>query len=151
MNYTFGKKGHGFEDRIVRDLHKTKVPFLYEPYALEYGAPILQGKCLDCDSYNVVQVKRYVPDFVSMDGKIVVEAKGNFTPVMRTKMAAVVRDNPNVIIRMLFQRNNWITTKHKRKYSDWCDAKGIAWAVGYKFPTAWKKDFRLAKHRGIQQ
>ncbi len=137
-----------FEECIAKDLHKSKVPFLYEPWTLQYFRRSRNAKCLDCKSKNVVDEHTYLPDFVSVDGMIVVEAKGNFTPPMRTKMIEVIRNNPNIQIRMLFQCDNWLTKKYKSRYSDWCKQKKITYAVGM-FPTEWKAEFRKAK-RGMQ-
>lgn len=151
VKYVFGRKGHGYEDKIVRDLNKTKTPFLYEPYPLVYYLRTRNAKCNECGSSDVSAQHDYIPDFVSMDGSIVVEAKGKFTPPMRTKMLAVKANHPNVIIRMLFQRNNWLTTKHKARYSDWCVRNNIEWAVGNQLPRKWKTEFKQAKQRGIQK
>jgi hypothetical protein len=44
-------------------------------------------------------------------------------------MAAVIEQNPDLDIRMLFMRNNPITKTSKTKYSDWCDKRGIKYHI----------------------
>lgn len=147
-NYEFGRKGHGYEDEIVRDLTKRKVPFLYEPFGLEYFIKVPRAECDNCGSKEVYTSHTYYPDFVSADESIIVEAKGKFTPAMRKKMLSVIENHPQYDIRILFMRDNWLTKRHVQHYTDWCRDHNIKCAVGL-FPSFWKKEFKEAARKTI--
>lgn len=80
------------------------------------------------------QVRKYRPDFKI--GRFIIETKGRWTPADRKKMGLVIEQNPELDIRMLFQRDNTITKKSKIRYSDWCEKRGITYAIG-KVPKEW--------------
>lgn len=134
----------GLEDGILVDLRRRRVPFDYEPFYLKYyiKPPGNKAFCADCGSTNVLIERNYLPDFVSKNGKIVVEAKGRFTSKDRTKMEKVVDQNKDVKIYMLFPSDNWITKNKKKRYSDWCRQKGISFYIGKVFPPELIKEFR---------
>ena len=75
--------------------------------------------------------RRYVPDFLVADN-ILIEAKGRFTSVDRTKMKLVCHWNPEYDVRMMFQRDNFITKRHKKRYSTWCKEHDIPYAFDEK-------------------
>jgi hypothetical protein len=83
--------------------------------------------------------KCYVPDF-ELPNKIYVEAKGLFTANDRTKMAKVKVAHPDLDIRLLFQRDNYLYKGSDTRYSDWCRALGFKFAIGTKVPKAWIKE-----------
>lgn len=125
----------GFELTIANQLKALGIEFEYETRTLSYKLPKRLGKCQDCGSENVVEQKVYTPDFI-LDNGIIIECKGKFTPSERTKMVQVLKDNPTSDIRILFQRDNWLTKKKKKKYSGWCEQKGITYAIG-TVPEGW--------------
>lgn len=123
---------------IATNLRKRGIKFSYEPFKLAYFLRKRGAICLDCGSKNCRERHSYTPDFVLGNG-VVVEAKGRFTSVMRTKMREVVAENPDKDIRMLFQRNQFMTKKKKHTYGEWCDKQGITWAEGKRVPEEWCK------------
>lgn len=104
----------GFEKKVAQCLESHKVEYGYETLVLGYTIPATKH--------------RYTPDFVLPNG-IIVEAKGAFTAPQRKKMAAVIEQNPDKDIRMLFMRNNPINKSSRTKYSDWCEKRGIPYHV----------------------
>jgi hypothetical protein len=132
----------GFEVRIAKALVRSRVPFRYEPYSLKYTTSMRNGTCKDCGGENVGQFRSYTPDFVSTSGSFVVEAKGKWVGRDRTKILEIIKQHPDVTFYMLFMRNNWLTTKRKTKYSDWCNAHGIEFSIGVNFPKKWKEEFK---------
>lgn len=80
---------------------------------------------------------RYIPDFVLANG-VIVETKGRLTQPDRAKMLNVVRDNPDLDIRFVFQRaGNRITrSKNSLTYWQWAEKHGFPWAQG-TIPEEW--------------
>lgn len=81
--------------------------------------------------------RNYIPDFKI--GSIYIEAKGRFTSADRTKMKLVKEQNPHLDIRLWFQRDNWLTSKKKSRYSDWARKNGFKYHVGDTLPKKWFK------------
>ena len=129
-----------YEANIAKDLKSKGIEFEYETVKVNYYLK-KKGKCENCDSVKSIFVhKSYTPDFII--SSMIVEAKGRFTSVDRTKMAQVVKENPNLDIRMLFMRDQWCTKTKKQKYSDWCDTHNIKFAFGISLPKEWLKELR---------
>lgn len=117
----------GFEKKIARLLIETGVDFKYEdteiPYVLE---------------------SIYTPDFSLGDG-VFIETKGNFDVESRRKHLAVKKQNPDVTILFIFQRDNKIHPKSKTRYSDWCKKHGFEYYVGEGLPVEWIKKYGTKK------
>ena len=126
-----------FEYSVASDLWKRKIAFGYEVESFPFFLEMYRGECRECGSKDVVSSRSYTPDFF-LPGGVVVEAKGKFTPKNRTRMLAFKESNPGVDIRMLFMRNNWISSKKRSTYGDWCDKHGFPWSVG-TVPKDWIK------------
>ena len=83
--------------------------------------------------------RTYNPDFIiirSNGTKLYVEVKGLFDYIEREKFLNILNSNPEKDIRILFSRDNKITKNSKTRYSDWCRAKGIKYAVK-TLPEEW--------------
>lgn len=92
--------------------------------------------------YTVPQsAHTYTPDFILPNG-VHVEVKGNFNREARTKMVLVIEQNPDVDIRLLFMRDNYISKKSKTKYSDFCKKRNIKYHVSVmgEIPKEWLDD-----------
>ena len=115
-------KRSAFEDAIALDLDNRGIKYGYESklfrYFTEHG---------------------YRPDFVFTGAKLVVEAKGYFTPSDRSKLIAV---RPVILdagwrIALLFQRaTNKLHRLSPTTYAEWCDRHGFEWAEG-TIPDSW--------------
>ena len=81
---------------------------------------------------------RYIPDFYLGNG-VYVESKGYFNSRDRGKMLRVKAQNPELDIRMLFQRaNNRITkSPNSLMYWEWAEKHGFPWAEGDVIPEEW--------------
>lgn len=124
-----------FEWLIALDLYERKRTWEYEAVVLDYEQKVYKGVCADCGSSEVKSARKYTPDWLLPNG-ILVESKGNFTPKNRTLMLDVIEANPDRDIRMLFQADNFMTRKKVGRYSDWCNKKGIKYAIG-RIPDEW--------------
>lgn len=104
----------GFEKTVALNLESRAVDFKYEEHSLPYEVPA---------STHV-----YTPDFLLPSG-IFVEAKGKFDTAARKKMEQVIKQHPELDIRMLFMRDNFIQKTSKTRYSTWCEKRGIKYHV----------------------
>lgn len=129
-----------FETRLGEELVALGVDFTYESTAYRYNLKPYNASCHSCGSKEVYEDRQYTPDFFLPNG-IIVEAKGKFTAAMRTKMLAVIKTNPELDLRMVFMRDNWLTSAKKKRYSDWCTYHGIKSAVG-SIPEEWINEKR---------
>jgi hypothetical protein len=118
-----------YERKVAAYLTKEKVPFEYETLKIPFVVP--------------AKKRVYNPDFMLPNG-IIVEAKGNLDRAAREKMALVMEQNPHLDIRMLFMRNNRIMKTSKTKYSDWCEKRGITYAIDEdgRIPLEWLEEAR---------
>ena len=79
----------------------------------------------------------YNPDFVLVNG-VMLETKGYWDAEDRRKIKAVMRDNPDIDLRMVFQAPyNKISKKSKTTYAQWCEKHGIKWAAAHAIPIDW--------------
>jgi hypothetical protein len=124
-----------FEERLAAQLQKKGVKFTYESETWKYEKKPYNATCLDCGSRRVMETRDYTPDFFLPSG-IVVEAKGKFTSPMRTKLLAVRESNPDRDLRIVFQRDNPLTSTKKKTYTGWAKQKGFKCAVG-EIPDDW--------------
>ena len=126
-----------FEERIARDLGEGN--YTYECSTLLYNKRTNRALvCQDCGSGHVLVKAKYLTDFRLPNG-IYIEAKGWLKPSDRTKMVSVIKCNPELDIRMLFQKDGWCTKQKKQKYSDWANKNKIKWAIG-KVPISWVRE-----------
>ncbi len=81
----------------------------------------------------------YTPDFtiVRANGsQLYIETKGYFRAEHRTKMRHVKRCNPNLDIRIIFQKNLMINKKTGFSYCKWAKKNSFPCAVG-TIPKEW--------------
>lgn len=119
----------GFERKVAKYLETNKVPYEYESIKVPYVVPSKK--------------RTYNPDFELPNG-IIVEAKGKLDRLVREKMALVFEQNPDLDIRFLFMRDNKISKNSKTRYSDWCEKRGIKYAISEegKIPDEWLEEAR---------
>tara|TARA_R100001082_G_scaffold21477_1_gene10316 strand:+ start:607 stop:957 length:351 start_codon:yes stop_codon:yes gene_type:complete len=79
----------------------------------------------------------YTPDFILPNG-VVLECKGYWEASDRRKIKQIVKDNPDLDLRMVFQAPfNKISKKSKTTYAKWCDRLKIPWCAYYDIPIDW--------------
>lgn len=93
-------------------------------------------------------VSTYTPDFRIPNG-VFIEAKGYFDNESRRKMKAVKKYNPELDIRIVFQKaHKKLSNKAKMTYAEWADKNGFPWAEG-SVPEEWVrgpyKEVRIKK------
>lgn len=82
-------------------------------------------------------LSNYYPDFTVTRGerKLFIETKGYFRPKDRSKMRLVKEFNPDIDLRIIFQRDNFYSPT--MSYSKWSNKNGIKYAVGSDFKKSW--------------
>lgn len=117
------------EKTIGNKLIKRGIGFEYEKESYKWSEYIPRAYCDDCGSNSDCYVDRsYTPDYFLESGTII-EVKGKFTAKDRKIAAAMKEQHPNLKIAMLFSKDNYLTKQHGKRYSDWCNSKGIEWSL----------------------
>lgn len=89
-----------------------------------YTSSVVRGRCMECQSGNVVQERTYTPDLYAdmassaHAGGYYVEAKGYWNAPKRNLLRSVVKANEDLRLLFIFQKDLWVT-KGKTKYSDY--------------------------------
>jgi len=108
------------EKQVADLLGELSVEFKYEAVKVPY----------------VIQ-HSYTPDFCLPNG-IWLETKGYWDSKDRKKILEVIKQNPDIDLRMVFQAPfNTISKKSKTTYAQWCDKHGIKWTSWSSIPLKW--------------
>ena len=130
----------GLERRIFADLDAAKVKVRYEPETFNYKKKTVRTYCNECGSKDTYKLARYTPDF-RIGKSIYIETKGRFTPSNRQAMVSFMECNPDFDLRFLFGADNFTTSNRVNRYSDWCTALGVKYAIK-DVPEEWLEDAR---------
>jgi len=91
----------------------------------------------ECHTFPYIIQHLYKPDFV-LANNVVLECKGYWDPVDRRKIRQVIKENPDLDLRMVFQNPyNKISKRSKTTYAQWCDRYGIKWCAYHLIPVDW--------------
>lgn len=135
----------GYEHLIAEDLNERGISFDYEKEVLKFRSRVRNGICSKCDCKAVFQRRTYTPDFVILRKhplgidykrtKLYVEAKGILDSKTRSKMRAVLKDNPDIDLRIMFDGK----AHHKRgkENAAWCEKYGFIYTFGTIVPEDW--------------
>jgi hypothetical protein len=114
----------GYEKTVCGELDNLNIDFEYETRNLYY---------------EVSEQRKYTPDVILPNG-IILELKGRFSASDRKKMLLVIKQHPDLDIRMVFQRHtNKLFKGSKTTYSQWCEKHNIKWA-DKQVPIEWIKE-----------
>lgn len=109
----------GFRSKFELDVYKWfneyNLDVIYEPCKIQYTVPEKQHS--------------YTPDFQPKSiGTVFFEAKGYFSQADRKKMLYVIKSNPQVTFKIIFQNSQMkISKRSNTTYADWCDKNNIEW------------------------
>ena len=116
------KMRSGLEEKIAAQIEEAGVAYEYETLKLAYSIP-----------------HTYTPDFILENG-IIVEGKGLFDSVDRTKHLAVKKQYPHLDIRFVFTRSSSPLYKGSSStYASWCQKHGFLFA-DKTIPEEWLKE-----------
>lgn len=86
------------------------------------------------------KVSRYTPDFRLLSNGIVIETKGRWQTDDRKKIKTVIKQHPDIDLRIVFSNANArISKQSKTTYSAYCDSLGIPWAHRH-VPLSWMRE-----------
>lgn len=136
-----------FERRLADSLERRGIEYGYETLELDYYTKVRKGRCSKCKARTgVLQEHIYTPDFIivrsgsdyttELGNPLIIEAKGRFTSMDRTKMKAVKERHPDADIRFVFMGNNKIHKNSDMRYQDWTDKHGFPSAIK-EIPSDW--------------
>lgn len=129
-----------FEETVINSIPEG-VKYGYEKEIIEFQEKVRKGSCRKCGGVGTsYRTLRYTPDLIFNGRGFLVEIKGKFTASNRSRMELVLEQNPDLDLRFVFQRDNWITKKHISKYSDWAEKLGLKYYVGNEIPKEWFTD-----------
>lgn len=112
------------EEDVAKHLSFTGVVFGYESKTI---------------TYKVEETRRYTPDFILPNG-VVLEVKGYFRASDRKKLLLIKEQNPDLDLRLVFQRaENRIHKSSKTTYADWCKKYGFTFSTGGRVPASWTR------------
>lgn len=131
-----GRYASGLEKKIFDDLDKRGIKYEYEPETFRYQRPVRRATCLGCGGGAISIQRRYTPD-AKVEGSWYLEVKGKFDSENRSAMEDFLGGSPGIELRFIFQRDNWITSKQKSKYSDWAKKVGVKFHIGEGVPEEW--------------
>ncbi len=105
---------------------------LEEKFAKQYGLEY------EPDRIPYVVQHQYTPDWKLADN-IYLETKGRWLSADRTKLKAVLAQNPSITVVMVFQNpNNKLNKNSNTTYADWCEKNGVEW---FKYGTQELTDY----------
>jgi hypothetical protein len=120
----------GLEHTVAKILDENNIEYQYEPIKLEYEqkTSYKNFKCMECGCKDILQERKYTPDFVLIKSGKVLEVKGRFVMADRKKIMAVLKNNPDLNFTMVFQNHRAkISRGSKFTYMTWCNKYNIDW------------------------
>jgi hypothetical protein len=127
----------GYERRLREDLDRAEVLYYYERDTYKLTLKVPNHFCKGCGGRDILKVISYTPDFYFPETDLTVEAKGKFDAKARKLALAWKEQYPDKRYALIFQRDNWISSKKAQKYSQWAEKADILFAVGNKIPKGW--------------
>jgi hypothetical protein len=124
------------EERIADQLDDAGIKFQYENRKVKYTVPARNAT--------------YTPDFDL--GTFLVEAKGYFRSASdRQKLVLVKKDNPELDIRLVFQKaSNPIYKGSPTTYSKWAEDHGFKWADNGVIPHEWLEEINEPEASAVE-
>jgi hypothetical protein len=130
----------GLEIKVAEQLEDEGVKFEYEPRTFEWEDKQSRARCLECGSKEVYQRRKYLVDF-AVGPSSYIETKGRLTSGDRKLLKGVRECNPDIDLRLIFDRDNKLSKQSKTRYSEWAAQFGFAYAIGGRVPPNWIKEW----------
>jgi hypothetical protein len=129
------------EVTVAKQLHTEGIEVVYEDprSVINFWYEIPNAFCRSCGEPDCIREATYLPDW--SPGKVVLEAKGKLDVTQRRKFLALRKSRPDLDIRFIFQRDNWITTAKKTTYTQWAEKYGFPSCV-LTIPPTWFKEMK---------
>ena len=133
----------GLEYEVAKILDENNIEYQYEPIKLDYEekTSYKKFKCMECGCKDILQERKYTPDFLLVKSGKILEVKGRFVMADRKKILAVLKHNPDLNFTMVFQNHRAkISRMSKQTYMTWCNKHGVDW-VSVGNLALWSKRF----------
>jgi hypothetical protein len=126
------------ESRIAAQLIERGVEFGYETCKHKYRSRVVKGICGKCGHTDVYQQRTYTSDFKLATTGIELEVKGRLTSADRSKILLIVKQNPSLDLRLVFQYDNKLSKTNSMRYSEWATKHDIPYCIK-EIPDSWLK------------
>jgi hypothetical protein len=126
------------EVKVLNQLDELGVKYKYEHTKLEWWDKLIGSKCQDCGSANIAKRRMYVPD-VLLESGTVLEIKGRLTSRDRRLIKGIRKRYPELDYRLIFDRDNKISSGSNTRYSTWAEQQGIKYSIKGIVPEEWLK------------
>jgi hypothetical protein len=110
----------GFEGQFAQDLTRRGLEWEYETKLIHYE-----------------KTHSYKPDFILPNG-VIIETKGYFKSVDRTKHRLIKKQHPELDIRFVFMNPDARGEGSKATNAEWCEKFGFQYAR-MRMPREWEK------------
>lgn len=101
-----------YRSQFEARFHRANPHLEYEPHKISYRID-----------------HSYTPDFYDAETDTYYETKGLFSSADRTKILAVIEQNPGINIVLVFMNPHLkLSKKSKTTYADWANRHGIEWS-----------------------
>ena len=135
MNSTTGPPMRSkLEAKVAAQLPKYE----YERECYVWYERKARALCRKCGSTEVYQKRTYTPDFFLPNG-IVIEVKGRLTAHNRKILVGTKTENPDLDLRIIFDKNNRLYKGAKTRYSQWAEQHDFEYSLKGKVPEEWIK------------
>jgi DNA-directed RNA polymerase subunit RPC12/RpoP len=125
-----------FEKTVGESLNERGFEFEYEPVKIRYKHSIRGAKCSECSSNVVYKLRTYTPDWSITGYTFYIETKGKLSVEERQKFESLKNSQPDLDVRFVFMKDNWLTKAHKKRYSEWASDNNFRWSIG-DIPDEW--------------
>ena len=122
------------EEKVAKQLPEYE----YERECYEWHDKHIRARCKACGSKEVYQRRTYTPDFFLPNG-IIIEVKGRLTTHDRKVLLGTRDNNPELDLRIIFDKNNRLYKGAKTRYADWAGRKGFKYSLKGEVPKEWIK------------
>ena len=121
---------HNLKGGLEPRVYDTLLAFKGRDYKISYESEVIK--------YFIEG--NYLPDWVleTKDGRtIFIEVKGYFRPNDLKKMDAVKKSNPDLNLKMVFEKNNRLPKAKVKRDSDWCEERNVPWILLKDITKEW--------------
>jgi len=128
----------GLELKIATSLEEQGIEYGYETVKFAWYDKYPRALCSDCGGSEIYQKRSYTPDFIFPNG-VIVESKGRLTRRDRKIITGVRTANPEIDLRLVFDKDNRINKGSNTRYSDWAERNKFQYAMKGAVPEEWFK------------
>ena len=123
------------EAKVAAQLPKYK----YELRSFTWYEKKPRAVCKACGSKEIYQQRSYTPDFF-LPNNIIIEVKGRLTSHSRKILIGTRLANPDIDLRIIFDKNNRLYKGAKTRYAEWAEKNNFEYSLKGEVPKKWIKN-----------